>query len=607
MKTPEQCTGAGIVVASMIEEGMPYVAGIPGHGNLAIVAALQDRRDEIRFVQVKQEMSAVHLAEGYYRVRGIPLAVITSIGPGAANCVIGAANAYADSKPVLIITGDTHVHMRGKGVLQEIERQRDSDLSSVFVPVTKRSWNVASADQLPATMHRAFNYMLEGRKGPVHVNLPFDVQADPVSCSIPGSAGRWRAGSPAVHPDPAAVDVAARMLMEASRPVILVGGGVVEAGAFQELLHIAERLGAPVINTMMGQSAFPADHELYAWCGGSKGTTVGNNLARKADVLLALGTRFADETTSSYRKGATYAVPPTRVVHVDVDPHEIGKNYPVAAGIVGDVKVTLRHLLDRFEAAGFTKEWRGSPYHAEIVAEKRAWIDSLAAFADPAREPVMISVVLREARAALARDAIVVTSSGNVQAQLLQEFPFYEPKTCITTGGFSTMGFAVPAAIGAKLAAPDRQVCAMVGDGDFMMTMAELSTAVQEKANILVLVLNNMSWMAIKDLQCAAYGPERAFGCDFEDVDGAPYTPDFAAIGAAFGCHAEKVSKAAEIGPAMHRALTAGKPGLIEILVNREHPFSGSPAVGWWDVPIPADMDEKRRRYEVERREEQLG
>ncbi|MHA1998751.1 MAG: thiamine pyrophosphate-binding protein [Promethearchaeota archaeon] len=601
----EMYTGSEVIIKYLLKEGVPYVVGIPGHGNLAIMDAIARDNDKIKFIQVKQEMSGVHLAEAFYRVSGTPLPVITSIGPGAANTVIGAANAFVDSKPVMIITGDTHVHMRGKGVLQEIERRKDSTLASIFSPVVKRSWNVARVEQIPTVMHRAFNYMLSGRKGPVHVNLPFDVQSDSISCEIP-APGRRKVTGTIMYPDPGDVSKAARILMAAKRPVILIGGGVIESGGFDELKVMAEMIGAAVINTMMGLSAFPADHDLYAWCGGSKGTDVGNILARSADVILALGTRFADETTSSYKDGVTFSIPPTKLIHVDIDVNEIGKNYPVEVGIAGDIKVTLKLLSDEMRAAGFKKIYKDTPYFREIQERRQAWFGKLDEFIDDSRDPVMISTILREVRAVIARDAYVVTSSGNVQAQIIQEFPFYIPGTCITAGGFSTMGFSLPAAIGAKLAAPDRQVVALVGDGDFMMTIAELSTAVQYKANILVVVINNMSWMAIKDLQMAAYGKDRAFGTDFTDVDGNLYSADFARIAAAFGCHGERISRKEEIAPALLRAMNSGKPAVVEILTSREFPFSGSPAVGWWDVPIPAYMKSRREKYEKERQGERL-
>ena len=225
---------------------------------------------------------------------------------------------------------------------------------------------------------------------------------------------------------------------------------------------------------------------------------------------------------------------------------------------------------------------------------------------------IVISTVIQEVREFLERDAIVVTSSGNVQAQMLQEFPFYEPKTCLTAGGFSTMGYSVPAAIGAKLGVvdigqPERQVAALVGDGDLMMTISELSVAVQlGLKNIFFILINNHGWIAIKDLQQSAFGEDRGYGTAFSDTKGETYSPDFAKIGEAFGCYAERVSRKEEIRPALERAKTSGKPALIEIKVQREFPYTGSPAVGWWDVPIPEYLTEKRKQYEEEKTEEKL-
>ncbi|GAH65251.1 unnamed protein product, partial [marine sediment metagenome] len=233
-------------------------------------------------------------------------------------------------------------------------------------------------------------------------------------------------------------------------------------------------------------------------------------------------------------------------------------------------------------------------------------------YRDDSKVPVMISTVLREVRKFFDRDTVIVTSSGNVQAQMLQELEFYEPKTCLTAGGFSTMGYSIPAAIGAKLGSidigkPDRQVVALVGDGDFMMTISEISMAVQLGLdNIYFIVLNNHGWIAIKDLQQAAFGEDRGYGTAFEDKDGNSYSPDFAKVGEAFGCYAEKVSKKEEIIPALERASTSGKPNVIEIEVQRQYPYTGSPAVGWWDVPRPAYLKELRKQYEEDIKDEKL-
>ncbi|MBY8987801.1 MAG: thiamine pyrophosphate-binding protein, partial [Candidatus Lokiarchaeota archaeon] len=253
-------TGGEIVTRYLIREGIKYVIGIPGHGNLPLVDAFYRNKDEIQLIQPKQEMSGVHLAVGYYRITGKPLCVFTSIGPGAINTAIGVADAYVDSFPCLIITGDTHVHMRGKGVLQEIERKKDSSMPKILEPIVKRSFEVDTVGQLPTIMQRAFNYMLSGRRGPVHIDIPMDVQANAIDTEIPIPLERRSFGR--IRGDPKIVKKAANLLKSANRPVFLLGGGVVSSEAFDEIKELAEKVGAGVVSTMMAKDAFPNDHPL---------------------------------------------------------------------------------------------------------------------------------------------------------------------------------------------------------------------------------------------------------------------------------------------------------------------------------------------------------
>jgi len=601
-------TGSEIISKYLIKEGIKYVIGIPGHGCLALVDAFFKDKEKLTLIQPKQEQSGIYLALGYYRITGKPLMVFTSIGPGAINTAIGIATAFVDSLPCLIITGDTHTHMRGKGVLQEIERAKDSDMPRILEPIVKRSWQVTSVNQLPTIIQRAFNLMLTGRRGPVHIDLPMDVQAEAIDVEIPEPQERRSMGS--VLGDPDLIKRAVELIKTAKRLVLFLGGGVVAAEAFEEVKVLAEKLGAAVVATMMAKDAFPNDHELFCWASGSKGTTVGLKMTSTADVILAIGCRFADETSSSYKDGVSFAIPPSRLIHIDIDPHEIGKNYPVTVGIVGDAKSCLRQIIE--ELGSFSRDYKNSKYFKEMQEEKRNWLAFLDKHRNESKVPVTISTVLKEIRKFFDRDAVIVTSSGNVQAQMLQELEFYEPNTCITAGGFSTMGYCVPAAIGAKLGSidigkPERQVVALVGDGDFMMTISELSVAVQLGLdNIFFIVLNNHGWIAIKDLQQTAFGEDRGYGTAFEDKEGNTYTPDFAKIGEAFGCYSEKVLKKEEIIPALERAAKSVKPTVVEIEVQREYPFTGSPAIGWWDVPIPEYLTERRNKYEKEMKYEKL-
>jgi acetolactate synthase-1/2/3 large subunit len=595
-------TGGQIVVETLIREGVPYIIGIPGHGTLGLSDALI-AQDALKVLQVRHEQAAVHLADGYYRVSGVPLAVFTSIGPGAMNTVIGVASCYVDSIPVLVLTGNSHIHMAGRGVLQEIERRYDADSLAVFEPVAKRIWRPTSAGRLPRILQRAFAEMLTGRRGPVVVDLPMDVQCDDAEIGeglpVPST---YRPTGP-VFPDPGRIAAAGELLAGAERPVIIAGGGVIAAGAWAELRNLAGFLGAPVVTTMMGKGAFPEDHPLSGFHGGSKGTTCGNALTANADVLLAAGMRFADESTSSYRHGVTYAIPPTRLIHLDLDPTEIGKNYPIEVGIVADARAGLAALLAWLQDNALPRDYTKSDYFAHVQKLRAEWLAQVEELATSGHEPVTISRLVAELRAFLDRDAIVLTSSGNVQAQWFQEAMVYEPGTNLTTGGFSTMGWTVPAALGAKLAAPKRQVLGLVGDGDFLMTAQELATAVQYDIPAVYVVANNMGWIAIRDLQAAIYGKERAVGAEFLKGQ-APITPDLTALARAFGCHAERVSAPGEVQPALGRAFAAGVPAIVEVMVERTYPLSGSPAVGWWDVPVPTYLTEQRARYERERAEE---
>jgi acetolactate synthase-1/2/3 large subunit len=593
-------TGGQIVVETLIREGVPCIVGIPGHGTLGLSDALLGQ-DRIDVLQVRHEQAAVHLADGYYRVAGVPLAVFTSIGPGAMNTVIGVASCYVDSVPVLVLTGNSHTHMAGRGVLQEIERQYDANSLAVFEPIAKRIWRPTSAERLFRILQRAFAEMLTGRRGPVVVDLPMDVQCDSAEAILADPATYRPVGR--VLPDPHLVATAGKLLSQAAHPVLVAGGGVIAAAAWSELREVAEFLGAPVVTTMMGKGALPEDHPLSGFHGGSKGTTCGNALTREADVLLAVGMRFADESTSSYRHGVTYAIPPTRLIHLDLDPTEIGKNYPVEVGIVADARAGLAALLEWLRANSVSRDYTTSDYFSHVQQLREEWLAQVSELATSDHVPVTISRLVAELRAFLERDAIIVTSSGNTQAQWFQEAMVFEPKTNLTTGGFSTMGWTVPAALGAKLAAPERQVVGLVGDGDFLMTAQELATAVQYAIPAVYVVANNAGWIAIRDLQAAVYGEERAVGAEFLN-EGVPCSPDLTAMARAFGCHAERVSAPDEVQPALERAFAAGVPAVVEVMVERTYPLSGSPAVGWWDVPVPTYLSEQRARYERERAEE---
>jgi len=597
-------TGSEVVVEMLVREGVPYAIGIPGHGNLGLVDALRRYQDRIKVIMPRHEQAAVHMADGYFRVKGKPLAVYTSIGAGASNTAIGLATAYVDSIPLLLLIGETHTYMRGVGVLQEVERQYWSDMSRVLYPVVKRAFKIDSARQLPRAIAQAFNAMCTGRFGPVLVDLPMDVQAETAEFEEYNNPLQRRPhGRQAGDPD--SIQKAVELLLCAKRPVILAGGGVILSEAHQELRQLAEHLGACVVATMQGKSAFPEDHPLYAWHMGSNGTSCGNHMTVNADVLLAVGVRFADKATCSYKHGECFAIPPTKMVHVDIDPFEIGKNYPVEVGIVGDAKAVLVDLLESVRDQRSARDWNSTPYSKEIAEQVAAWFEKSRELRESNRTPVTMGRALKEIRQVLPEKAIVLTSAGNIQAQVFQEMSFNLPRTYLSAGGFSTMGWSYPASLGAKLAAPEVPVVALVGDGDFLMTFQEIATAVQYNIPAIAVVFNNLGWQAIRDLQVIAYGEESVYATMFEQGE-KPVSPNIAEAARAFGVHAVRISRPEEIAPRLDQALELNRPAVIEIMIDSQLGTSGGIAPGWWDVPVPEYFEKRRKVYDQERKAERV-
>ncbi|HET7677469.1 MAG TPA: thiamine pyrophosphate-binding protein [Candidatus Limnocylindrales bacterium] len=579
----QRLTGARIVVEHLVAQGVPYAVGIPGHGSWNLTDALLDRADAIRTVQVMHEQSAVHLADGYYRVTGRPLLAFTSIGPGAANTVVGMATAYVDSTAVALLTGSTHTYMRGHGVLQELERRHVADNARIFEPVVKEWWQPSRVDELPFVLHRAWNRMLSGRPGPVLLDLAMDVQAEAAEVRLPLPVEREATGRP--RPAADEIERAARLLSGAARPVIVAGGGAVSADAGAALTRLAERLGAPVVTTWMGKGAIDETHELAALTIGDTASTCGNSLAASADVILSVGCRFTDWSASSWRRGVTFAIPPTQLIQLDVDAREIGKNYPVAVPLLGDARAGLEDLLAALGPGGGPGTYRETAYFGEIQQRKAAWFAQVEQKSGADVVPMTMARAVREVQAATRDDAIVVTGAGLPQGMVKQRWVTRRPRTHLTSGGFSTMGFTLPAAIGAQLAAPERQVLAVCGDGDFLQTMQELAAAAMLGVPVCVVVLDNSGWISIKGGQQHFFG--RSAATDFLRPDGTPYSPDYAAIGHAFGLEAVHVRQPGEVRGAVERALASSGPSLVAIDVARELDLAGPDKTGWWDAPVP--------------------
>jgi acetolactate synthase-1/2/3 large subunit len=593
-------SGAQMIAEFLVKAGVRHVAGIPGHGIWTVLDAFLDY-PELNVVQVLHEQSAAHLADGYYRASGNPIAAFASIGPGAANTVVGVATAYVDSQAMMLLTGSPHTYMRGHSVLQELDRSQWANFPRVTEGITKQVWQPSRVEQLPFVMQRAWSAMTTGRPGPVHLDLPMDVQADDADVVVHGPDKFISGGRP--RPDAHEVQRAAQLLAGASRPVIVAGGGAILSDASRELVALAEHLGIPVVTTWMGKGSIPEDHPLNGWSVGDTASTSGNALAANADVVLSVGCRFVDWSASSYRAGVSFTIPPSALIQIDLEPREIGKNYPVTVGLVADAKAALADLLAAVGDITGPRDWRNGSYFGEIVRLKAEWDAICAVKRDSDQVPMTQARATKELRTALDRRAIVVTGAGIVQAVIRQEFPVYEPRTHLTSGGYSTMGFTVPAAIGAKLAQPDRQVAAVCGDGDFLQTMQEIGVAAMLDLPVLFVVFNNSGFGSIKGGQLANFG--RTAAVDFMRR-GQPYTPHYANVAREFGIPGEQVTEPSQVAPAIWRALASGGPALVEVIVARDFPDAGANKTGWWDVPVPHTRGAGREAYLAGKAEEQI-
>jgi acetolactate synthase-1/2/3 large subunit len=552
---------------------------------------------DIPLIQVFHEQSAVHMADGFWRSSGRPMAALTSIGPGAANQFMGLATAFADSVSLISFSGGPATHMRGHGIMQELDRHEFNGFQSAVGALTKRHFEARTVEELPFIMHRAFSAMLTGRPGPVHVEVPMDVQAAAAEVQLHALAHRLPTGRP--HPDPQAIEDAARVLDGAKRPVIAIGGGVISSGAAAELKALAEALQAPVVTTWQGKSGFPEDHRLFAGAVGQTGSTVGNGIAAAADVVISVGCRFTDWSASSYRQGISFSLPPGKLIQIDIDPQEIGKNYPAEVGILADAKPALAALA---EAVTARDEEASSNHLAALDALKSDWARHVAARTDSSEFPFTSQRPLRDLRRVMDRDGFVIAGSGNPQGAVKQSFEVYEPRTFMTSGGYSSMGWAVPAAIGTKLANPTRQVACVVGDGDFLMTMQELGVVAQHSIPVCFVVANNQGYMSIRGGQRKI--TDRHVISEFSRRDGSPYGVEIAEVARGFGVRSWRVESSDELESTLRQAISADEPTVVEVPTARD--AAGPWVPGWWDFPVPAYIaDERQTEYWEGRAQEQ--
>jgi acetolactate synthase-1/2/3 large subunit len=570
LPTTSETRFAAYLLAEYLERlGVEVVFGLTGHTVIGMLDALG--RSSIRYVSTRHEQVAAHAADGYARASGKVGVLLTHLGPGLTNAATGVANAALDSIPMVVIAGDVQSYFHGRHPHQEINLHQDADQFQIFRPFCKRVYRVDTARDLPRIMERAFHLAQSGRPGPVLVDVPMDV----FSTSLPVDAF---SKVPAELAKPSIDDATAQRIVNAlataERPVLYAGGGVLSARASGELVALAEALEVPIAHSLMGKGAVREDHPLLLGMTGFWGTPIANELCRTADLIVAIGTRFAEANSSSWDPRFTFSIPPARLIHIDADVAEIGRNLPTELGVVADAKLALTALASA--AQGVKHRSRGS-LRLQIAQGRREFAANWADHYSSAQYPMRPERILSEVRKAVPEDGFIVTDVGWNKNGVGQQFPITVPGTFITPSGLATMGFGPAAALGVKLAQPDRSVVALIGDGAFGSNPSVVATAMEAGLGVVWLVMDNAAFGTIAGLTNMHYGWE--FGCVFE-ADGQRYRTDFAQIAKGYGADGVFIHAADELGPALQAALASGRPTVIQAPMEN----APTPTPGHWDI-----------------------
>jgi acetolactate synthase I/II/III large subunit len=561
---------SNLLIRYLEDRGVRHIFGLCGHTNIAVLSAMANSK--IHFVNVRHEQIAAHAADGYARATGKASVVLTHLSPGLTNAATGVANAALDCIPMVVIAGDVPSHYFGKHPHQEVNLHADASQFEIYRPFVKRAWRVDTPELFPEIIEKAFALAESGQPGPVLVDVPMDVFNKKIDAAL---FDRLRHNTksltkPSLDDETAATIV--QKLLEAQHPLLYVGGGIALAGATEELEAFVDHLSIPVAHSLMGKGMLRDDHPFTLGMTGFWGTKFINDKCLKADWVLALGTRFKEADSSSWYPNYTFNFPPSKLIHIDIEPSEIGRNFPTEIGVVADLKQALKVLLKVARKLCPTG-LKNPDLAAEIAAYRKEFKASNREMETSDAFPMMPERILADVRAAMPRDAILTTDVGWNKNGVGQQFPIYEPGTVFTPGGYATMGFGPPAALGVKLAHPEKVVISMVGDGGFGQNPAMLATAAAENLAVIWVVMNNNAFGTIAGLQKAHFGV--TYGTTFPK-DGDEYMPHYADIAKAYGIDGVRVHSAAEFKPALEAAIASGRPTVIDVaMINNPTPTSG--------------------------------
>ena len=555
--------------------GIEHIFGLCGHTNIAVLAALSKSK-KIKFINTRHEQIAAHAADGYARATKKASVLLSHLSPGLTNAATGVANASLDSIPMVVIAGDVPTHYYGKGPHQEVNLHADASQCEIYRPFCKRVWRVDSPQLFPEILEKAFILAESGRPGPVLIDVPMDIFSKEIDVALFERVQKNSRALAKPSLDEETAERIVKQLLDAKNPLLYVGGGIMLADCTTELREFAEHLQIPVAHTLMGKGALPDDHPLILGMTGFWGTKFINEKCKGADWIVGLGTRFAEADCSSWEAEYTFNFGPTQLIHIDIDPSEIGRNYPVAIGAVADLKsalVALLRVAKKLCPAGVKRP----ALLAEMAANRQDFVTSNKEWSESNDFPMAPQRILADLRKALPRDSIICTDVGWNKNGLAQQYPVYEPASIFTPGGFATMGFGSPAAMGAKVALPDRVVVALVGDGGWGQNPAVLATAKESNIPVIWVIMNNHAFGTIAGLEKAHY--DTTFGTVFE-VDGETYSPDYAAIARAYGIDGITINQADELLPALQKAVAMKKPVVIDVYMKN----IPTPTAGHWNI-----------------------
>jgi acetolactate synthase I/II/III large subunit len=561
--------GGEAIIKSLTDQGVEVVFGYPGGVLLPLYDVIYD--SDLKHILVRHEQCAAHAADGFARASGKVGVCIGTSGPGATNLITGIATAYMDSSPVVAIAGQVATKLIGNDAFQEV------DTIGITMPITKHNFQAMKADEIPGMIKSAFYIANTGRNGPVVLDLPKDVQEEEFEyelakdIDLPGY-------KPTKKGHPLQVKKAADMILNSEKPVILAGGGVILSGSSKELLKLSEIVKAPVTTTLMGKGSFPEDNELSLGMLGMHGRKVSNLLVDECDCLIAIGCRFSDRTTGLIPEFAKNA----KIIHIDVDPAEIGKNVDVDVPIVGDAKIVLTNLIKIVEKK--VNNRNQTTWLNHVLNFKKSCIPRLS-FDETPLKPQQ---VIKELSEAITDDTIVTTDVGQNQMWMAHYFTSRNPRKFISSGGLGTMGFGFPAAMGAKIAMPENDVVAVCGDGGFLMVCQDLATIKEYDIPVVICVLDNRHLGMVAQWQKLFYDKRMSH-------THLGQSPDFVKLAEAFGVTAERVEKPGEMRETVQRAIRSGEPYLIDVIIDPDEILPM--------VPPGCGLTEIVGEYKIEREE----